>query len=49
MVSSLSTDEAATPGLLKTLDRFYEGYQAREVRDILPKTRTEAGVPPMVM
>lgn len=49
MVSFLSADENATPGLLQTLDRSYEGCQAREARDILPKTRTEAGVPAMAM
>lgn len=42
MGPSLSAVEDVIPGLLKIPDRFSEAYQATEVRDALPKTRTEA-------
>lgn len=43
MVPSLCAVEDVIPGL-QILDRTYEACQAREVRDIIPKTRTDARV-----
>lgn len=49
MGPSLSAVEDVIPGLPKIPDRSYEAYQAKEVRDALPKTRTEAGDAPPPM